>query len=252
MLGCLTQGCNIFLGGEGINLAQMRIPGILQRIAFAYFVVAMMKLYLPVYTTRGFVLHGSWDDARPHPLSIFSHYALHWLVAIAFFLLYLCIMLFVTVPTWSWSDHDPGVTGHWEMDTDACSVPALSSRLNRSATETCTRKWTWQPAITYTQVCDKAGDLTPACSATRMVDKWVRCRLSVCLSVCLSVYLSFFSCFYCARLTRSATIYASSLSPRWMPAAGGGGAAALSEGGGGGGGGGRSDSGGLRAYVRQW
>ena len=42
----------------------------------------------PVHQERGFVLHGSWDDARPHPLSIFSHYILHWVVAIAFFLLY--------------------------------------------------------------------------------------------------------------------------------------------------------------------
>ena len=27
VLGCLTQGANIWLGGDGINMAQMRIPG---------------------------------------------------------------------------------------------------------------------------------------------------------------------------------------------------------------------------------
>ena len=53
------------------------------------FVVAMMKLLLPVYTVRGFVMHGQWEDAPRHPLAIFTHYALHWLVALLFFLLYL-------------------------------------------------------------------------------------------------------------------------------------------------------------------
>ena len=27
VLGCLTQGCNIWLGGDGINMSQLRIPG---------------------------------------------------------------------------------------------------------------------------------------------------------------------------------------------------------------------------------
>ena len=50
MIGCLTQGADIWLGGSGIDLHNMRIPGILQRIAFAYCIVAMMKLFLPVWT----------------------------------------------------------------------------------------------------------------------------------------------------------------------------------------------------------
>ena len=78
----------------------MRIPGILQRIAFAYFVVAMMKLFLPVYTIRGFVRRGQWEDAPRNRLAIFTHYSLHWLVAFSFFFLYVGIMLFAHVPTW--------------------------------------------------------------------------------------------------------------------------------------------------------
>jgi heparan-alpha-glucosaminide N-acetyltransferase len=50
VIGCLTQGADIWLGGSGIDLHNMRIPGILQRIAFAYCIVAMMKLFLPVWT----------------------------------------------------------------------------------------------------------------------------------------------------------------------------------------------------------
>ena len=66
VLGCLTQGPqqgDIWLNGSGIDIKNIRIPGILQRIAFAYFVVAMMKNYLPVYTIRGFETRGKWEDA---------------------------------------------------------------------------------------------------------------------------------------------------------------------------------------------
>lgn len=35
IIGVVTQGCDIFMGGGGIGLHSMRIPGILQRIAWA-------------------------------------------------------------------------------------------------------------------------------------------------------------------------------------------------------------------------
>ena len=75
VLGCLTQGANIWLGGEGIDVANMRIPGILQRIAWAYFVVAMMKILLPTYTIHGFVRGGDWQDAPRNSCAIFTHYS---------------------------------------------------------------------------------------------------------------------------------------------------------------------------------
>ena len=48
-----------------MDLQNMRIPGILQRIAFAYCIVAMMKLLLPVYTAAGWRRPhtGSFDSA---------------------------------------------------------------------------------------------------------------------------------------------------------------------------------------------
>ena len=38
VLGCLTQGSasEFYLQGDGVDLSNLRIPGILQRIAFAY------------------------------------------------------------------------------------------------------------------------------------------------------------------------------------------------------------------------
>ena len=172
VIGCLTQGCNGFIwlpyAGDtglqhlGIDLANMRIPGILQRIAFAYFVVAMMKLLLPVYTVRGFVMHGQWEDAPRHPLAIFTHYALHWLVALLFFLLYLGIMLFAFVPTWSWTDPSSGMWSESDCVTNST---------DGAKTKIC--NYTWIPERVYTTKCDTRGDLTPACSATRLVDAWL-------------------------------------------------------------------------------
>jgi hypothetical protein len=140
VLGCLTQGASWRFGtGKGIDIQSMRVPGILQRIAFAYCAAALMKLYLPVYTASGFrqPYTGSFADAPPwlrRSTRVFVHYGLHWLVALAFFALYLCLVLFLYVPTWEYTD------GAGE---------------------------------TRTQVCDVRGDLTPACSATRRVDTWL-------------------------------------------------------------------------------
>ena len=71
VIGCLTQGADIWQGGSGIDLQHMRIPGILQRIAWAYCVVAMMKMWLPVYTSSGFLLRGSWQDTSKDTVRTF-------------------------------------------------------------------------------------------------------------------------------------------------------------------------------------
>jgi hypothetical protein len=48
ILGILTQGSDFpALGNLGIDLKRVRIPGILQRIAWAYFVTALIALYVP-------------------------------------------------------------------------------------------------------------------------------------------------------------------------------------------------------------
>ena len=101
VIGCLTQGANIQMNGEGVDLQSMRLPGILQRIAFAYGVVSLMKLGLPVWTVAGLrrPYPGSFEDA-PAPsssrhLRVFLHYAAHWAVALSFLFAHICIMLFL-------------------------------------------------------------------------------------------------------------------------------------------------------------
>ena len=158
VIGCITQGADIFQGGRGIDLQHMRIPGILQRIAWAYCVVAMMKMWLPVYTNNGFTRGGSWEDTNKDTKALFTHYSLHWIGAFAFFVLYLVVMLFVTVPSWDFT-----IPGYYS-DPD-CHVD------NHTKEQTCVSQWV--PEIKIHTACDVRGDLTPKCSATRMVDHWL-------------------------------------------------------------------------------
>jgi hypothetical protein len=162
VIGCLTQGADIFQGGSGIDLKHMRIPGILQRIAWAYCVVAMMKMWLPVWTSSGgFTRRGSWQDTAQDTKALFTHYALHWAVAFSFLLLYLIVMLFVTVPSWDYT-----IAGHY--NDPVCVVTGHNTTTRK---EVCTKEWV--PEVVITTECDVHGDLTPKCSATRMVDVWL-------------------------------------------------------------------------------
>ena len=80
------------------------------------------------------------------------------MVAFAFFLLYLVVMLFVTVPTWEYT-----VAGHY--NDPVCVTTGHNSSTMK---EVCTKEWV--PKLVIKTECDVRGDLTPKCSATRMVD----------------------------------------------------------------------------------
>ena len=156
VIGCITQGADIWQGGSGIDVQHMRIPGILQRIAWAYCVVAMMKMWLPVHTNQGFAQRGSWEDTNKDTKALFTHYTLHWMGALAFFLLYLVVMLGVTVPSWQFT-----IPGHY--GDPLCNTTGTK--------QTCVSEWV--PELVIETTCDVKGDLTPKCSATRMVDHWL-------------------------------------------------------------------------------
>ena len=79
----------------GINLKTVRIPGILQRIAWAYLCVSIIVLYVPK-------LKVDTNGSKPSYFHSFRVHALQWVAAISFFVLYLIVMLGVTVPSWSY------------------------------------------------------------------------------------------------------------------------------------------------------
>ena len=192
VIGCLTQGANP-LDNQGIDLHNMRIMGILQRIAWAYCVVATMKMYLPVRTLEGKFLPpsvGKWVDAPGDRLAIFKHYALHcktasppserasadhWVrrltgsrvragaVALTFVLFYVCVMLFAHVPSWEYTSRQEG----WAMD-DGQLDQQCETQGNKSLgtfVQVCTTPWKSEKV--YRIECDTWGDLTPKCSAAR-------------------------------------------------------------------------------------
>lgn len=100
VIGLLIQGGNMF--NSGYNMATLRISGILQRIAFAYGVVSLMAIFLPKYTTVvGWKRNGLWTEVGGAMWSrSFRFYALHWLVAATFMLIYLVITFGLYVPDW--------------------------------------------------------------------------------------------------------------------------------------------------------
>lgn len=65
IIGILTQGSDFpSIGNHGINLKTVRIPGILQRIAWAYMVVALIALYVPQVLLLLPLLHPEKKIAR--------------------------------------------------------------------------------------------------------------------------------------------------------------------------------------------
>ena len=83
-IGLLTQGSDFpGLGNSGIDLQSVRIPGILQRIAWAYLVVSMIAMYVPRVSAF----------RRTGYFKVFQVHSLQWLVALSFMAIYLGIML---------------------------------------------------------------------------------------------------------------------------------------------------------------
>lgn len=172
VIGCLTQGAEIKMGGRGFDIASFRIPGILQRIAFAYGIVALMCLYLPKIPGQGWsAVRGSASELwQPHAtgphLSLFKFHLPHWGMALSFFFVNLALMLFWTVPSWSYTV-PAGAYG-----PETC---ALVNSSQGQPMQNCSQRW--QPEQTVHVSCDVRGIdtdpfLGPQCSATRAFDRF--------------------------------------------------------------------------------
>jgi heparan-alpha-glucosaminide N-acetyltransferase len=139
LLGLATQGAQSDpgfpdAGNPGFDLSRIRIPGILQRIAWAYGVMSLIVMGVPAATPTAKGTRGGY-------FSVFKALRGRWLVSSMFMVLYLSVMLGAHVPTWSYvMKFQPNGGG-----------PTLLKE--------------------YTIECNMKSDLSPACSATRLVDK---------------------------------------------------------------------------------
>jgi heparan-alpha-glucosaminide N-acetyltransferase len=139
LLGVATQGGGFpdpDAGTVGYDLLNVRWCGILQRIAFSYFVVGIIKLYVPIRkpeNTRYSNANGggSWSD-------LLTVYAYHWACVAVFVLLYLCLMFGTKVPSWTIAQTDI----------------SIAQGINGTVVK-----------------CDVRGSLDPACNAAGYYDR---------------------------------------------------------------------------------
>eukprot|EP00037_Helgoeca_nana_P015524 m.145079 g.145079 ORF g.145079 m.145079 type:complete len:557 (-) comp23055_c0_seq6:54-1724(-) len=116
VIGLVTQGSSFpALGNTGIDLKRVRIPGILQRIAWAYLVTALIALYVPQ------------RQLPPKSKGYFRAFRVHawqWAVAVSFLVGYLLVMLAVPIPSWSYTYNN--VTMDVKCDMSGDLTPACS------------------------------------------------------------------------------------------------------------------------------
>ncbi|KAL9320251.1 hypothetical protein ACSQ67_012090 [Phaseolus vulgaris] len=82
----------------GVDMKYIRWCGILQRIALAYLVVALVEI---------FSRSAQASDPEPTQLSIFKLYYWHWLVLACILAVYLALLYGMYVPDWQFTVHNP-------------------------------------------------------------------------------------------------------------------------------------------------
>jgi heparan-alpha-glucosaminide N-acetyltransferase len=106
LMGIFVQGAQNF--GTPYDLSMLRIPGILQRIAFAQLIVTLFELLLPVRDT-GFGDNTSFGR-------YYRRYAWHWLACGATLLVYALLMYTTPVPGCPVGSATPecNAAGYWD------------------------------------------------------------------------------------------------------------------------------------------
>ncbi len=140
LIGLATQGADFpSVNFGGFNIQTIRIPGILQRIAWAYLCVSLMAMYFPKVNLDwfdacccGYVHIARFSRSVSRPFGLYIKYALHWLVSFWFLFFYIIMMKQLHVPSYSYFNENRNETYHVH--------------------------------------CDTKGDLTEACNAARRVD----------------------------------------------------------------------------------
>ena len=160
LLGVLIQGGDFFSEGSwsyGWNLATLRYCGILNRIGYAYGIVSLLELWLPLNTCFE-------NIENPH-IKLFIRNGWKWLGAFMFVLIYLLMTYLTFVPTWHSSYR-------WDKDGNTIFLNANE---------------------TFLIDCDVRGSIdSPQCSAAGFYDRliftqqhlgnWMSQRLAICSS----------------------------------------------------------------------
>jgi predicted acyltransferase len=104
VLGLLIQGTTF---GTGYDFSTLRIPGILQRIAFCQFIVAIMELALPTRET-------GFEDLSY--FRVYKRYVWHWVLAGLIFFIFAIITYTTPVPGCSMGQTTPecNSAGYWD------------------------------------------------------------------------------------------------------------------------------------------
>ncbi|KAG4394117.1 hypothetical protein GLYMA_03G235250v4 [Glycine max] len=97
----------------GVDMKHIRWCGILQRIALAYLVVALVEIFSRSTQAR---------DPEPTHLSIFNLYYWHWLVGACILVVYLALLYGIHVPDWGFTVHNPDSIYNGTTLTVTCGV----------------------------------------------------------------------------------------------------------------------------------
>ncbi|KAF7805090.1 heparan-alpha-glucosaminide N-acetyltransferase isoform X1 [Senna tora] len=97
----------------GVDMRHIRWCGILQRIALAYLVVALVEIFTK--STQA-------EDLESTQLSIFKLYYWHWLVGACILIIYMALLYGIYVPDWKFTVHNPDSINNGKTFTVACGV----------------------------------------------------------------------------------------------------------------------------------
>jgi heparan-alpha-glucosaminide N-acetyltransferase len=89
-LGIFLQGADF----PNYDLSMLRLPGVLQRIAFDYFVVTCCVIFMPVWDAQ-FLQNNKYLNAT---VSVFVKYIAYWVTAISIFIVFISMTFGVRIP----------------------------------------------------------------------------------------------------------------------------------------------------------
>ncbi|KAI9184782.1 hypothetical protein LWI28_001006 [Acer negundo] len=98
----------------GVDVKMIRWCGILQRIAFAYLVVALVEIF-----TKD---SNDTTDRSPGQFSVFKLYYRHWLVGACLLIIYLALLYGTYVPDWQFTVHDKDSADYGKVFNVTCGM----------------------------------------------------------------------------------------------------------------------------------